>query len=253
MKQVFSLLLVVTVFFSCTKENNFLEKPTFTSLSINTTASVKKFDVWLDEELLKDSISSSVALSNVTIVAGEHRLRISQAGLKDFFIDTVLHFDWQAKSPAYTFSLIELDSESDPLFFTGFSNEIPAHENGYVTIGFLNIDPTPISFNKDIDLIIYDASGMDPDKIIAEFNDIPYNKISSYHKIPVDVFNNGGMMVIRDAESKEILFDGRELFGFLFLGSYWPGAPNTYLLKFYNVGDELYPYYLAETIFSALR
>lgn len=87
-----------------------------------------------------------------------------------------------------------------------------------------------------------------------EFENIPSNQISTYFKIPVDPNNNSGLLVIRDASTKDILLDGRNLYMFLSLP--YPaflGASNTFLVKFTDNGDDISPPYECETIFDKTR
>lgn len=243
-----SLLGLVLFFSACTKEDEFLEKPTWSKLSISTTSTTKNFEVWLDNQLLLDSLKIKKGLLTKPIPSGEHRLRIRQFERNDYLVDTLINFAWSTKP--YGFSLIEFDPQSDPLLFSGFPDNIPAHEEGFETFAFLNVDAT-ITKSKTIDILMYSTD--DPNVLVQEFDHIPYNKISTYFKIPANPNNISGFLVIRDAESKNILFDGRESYMIINLPSTYPGSSNTFLLKFTNGGDDQFPYYSTEPIFEATR
>lgn|GEM_PF-3930095 len=243
-----ALILLITFAFSCTKTDEFYQENTVSSLRINTTAAEKAFSVWLDDQLLEDSVTNQHML-DAPLVAGEHRMRIAQAGTVNYFVDTTLSFAWTAERPARNFSLIELDPESDPMLFAGFPANIPAPEEGFITLAFLNTDTT-LTENKAIDISLYDPS--DPSRLLVEMNNIPYGRISDYYRVPVNEFYNGGMLVIRASGTQHVLFDGRPNWMILTFAFYnWSG--NTYLFKFSNDAGTEFPYYAALELFSATR
>lgn len=242
------MILLITFAFSCTKTDEFYKEDTVSSLRINTTAAKKAFSVWLDDKLVEDSVTSQ-RMFDAPLVAGEHRLRIEQAGTGNYFVDTTLSFAWTAERPARNFSLIELDPTTDPILFGGFPADLPAPEQDFITVGFLNIDKT-LTENKTIDMLLYDPS--EPSNLLLELKDISYGKISTYYKIPVNEFNNGGMLVIRESGTQNILFDGRPIWMILSFALY-NYSGNTYLFKLTNDGGIEYPYYSALELFSVTR
>ncbi len=246
---IFSAVLVTVLHVSCTKEYGFYQEDTIVGLEIKSTSMRKAFEVWLDEGLVQDSVSLMKPFAR-GVVAQEYRLRIAQSKTNAFFVDTTINLRWSAKNHA--FSLIELDPVANPLFFAGFPDGIPAAADGFVTVGFLNLDITEVTKDNVVDLLIYDPGN--PDKLLVAFDGIPYNRISPYFNVPVEVFNGGGFLVIEDTATQELIYDGRELWGFINLGQYVPGTTgNTMLLKLTNEGDTEYPFFMAETLFEGDR
>lgn len=195
------ILLAVLLLTACTKEEHFFERPTLTGLVINTTSPSKTFEVWLDDELLQDSVNQKKFLDK-HIKTGEHRLRIAHSTKKDYFVDTLMNFEWIAQKQ-YQFSLIEIDVNTAPFLFTGFPSDLPIPQIGYSTIGVLNTDQT-LSLNKTIDLIFYDRiSG----NTIVELKDIPYATIK-YFEVS-DAIRVRGYVVLKDTSTGEIIYDGR--------------------------------------------
>lgn len=247
-KDIVAVALIITVFIACTKTEAFYKEDSISSIKINTTSAKKAFWVWLDDQLLKDSLTGTRELA-VNVVAGKHRLRIQQTGSENYFIDTTLVFDWTEIKPSHIFSLIELNPSENPLLFAEFPTTIPAHENGFITFAIINMDTT-YTFNKTVDMLLYDVS--DPEKLLFELNNIPYGKISDYFKVAVADFNNGGLLVIKESATGNLLLDGRPNWN---MGFFYPTTynNNTFLLKYENGGSREYPYYFGIEIFSSKR
>lgn len=241
----FITLLGLVLFFSaCTKENEFLEKPTLSKLSINTTSTTKNFEVWLDDQLLKDSINLRKNLLEKPIPSGKHRLRIRQFERNDYFVDTLMNFAWSTKP--YQFSLIELAANTDPFLFTGFPSDLPIPDIGYSTIGLLNTDQT-LSLNKTIDLIFYERR---TDNILVELKNIPYG-IIKYFQVS-DATRIRGVVVLKNSETGEILYNGRS--GNTLITLYSVDARyNTYLLRLNNSQDASSPRYSVFPLISDKR
>lgn len=241
-----SLVVLFLIFGGCTKETEFLEKPTFVQIYLNSTSN-NFYEFWLDGIMLKDSVNQQKPFGKV-IEVGEHKIGIKPSKEKDFIIDTILNLNWTPKPKQFT--LLDLGANQKPMFFTGFPSELPEAKEGFVTFAIINLDLTRTK-GKTIDIQFFDIT--DPSKKLFEIKGIQHNAISEYYTVTVDEFNMAGLIVIRDSFSQEILINGITEYIVGSLGYYYPGASNTYLISFSNLGNAEVPYYTFSNLFEGIR
>lgn len=234
------LFFISIVLVSCTRDNGFFDEPTLTSLTITSTSAERRFQVMLDDELVKDSLAGN--WSDVVPV-GKKRLRIRENGTQAFFVDTLIDLP----RPKISFSLITLDPAKAPWFFTGFGPEVTAPAAQQAKISFLNMDPY-LTKGKKINIQVIDWEGIN---VLYEFKNIPYGVMSGYFEAPANIISDGGFLEIRDADNPDELIVSREMYNVFMPYAYPPD--NIFIVRMTDYGDGTSPMYGFEVIASGKK
>lgn len=213
-----------------------------TRLRIISSSQDRYFSLWLDDEILNDSLLS---IFTTPVKVGKQRLRIAEAGKSEYFVDTLVDIT----RPMTSFSLLEADPSLPPFLFTGFGEDVAPPAAGNYKFCFLNID-TLYTKNKLVNIKLID---WDMVTVLDELKDIPFNRLSGYYEVSGNIMSNCIAEIVDAADPANVLLS-RESYSAFSPILFNPGN-NIFILKFYFAGDASvnYNYYSFEEIFSEKR
>ncbi len=235
----FLFITIITVVTACVNTDEFLERPTYvpSSISVETNASRKLFQVYVDGKLFQDSVSINKPLNSQRIEAGEHKIQIKERTKANFFIDSSAVL---TREDGFNLFLLETNPSLDPVKFSGIPDSVSAPKARFKKVAFLNGQ-----FKTEINIKLLDY---DLRKTITEFKNLPYQQSSAFFEISDVVLNGGYYIEVIDSKTNQVLLRRNYSYYFLFD----PKKPNNnlFILNFINSRTIALPFYAFEEIYS---